>query len=52
MPSNIYDEFEERLAQHFTAAELVDFLDISVEDIIEAFARSIRRARKELEDEL
>ncbi len=52
MPSNFDEEFEARLIQHFTAAELVEFLDLQIEDIVDAFPRNIRRARKELEDEL
>lgn len=42
------DEFEKALADRFTAAELVDLLDVDVWQIIEAFDWEIIESKNEL----
>lgn len=44
------DELKARLADRFTAAELVDLLDVSVEDIIEEYISRILRYSELLEE--
>lgn len=51
MPSNI-DSFEMRLIRHFTAVELVEFLDIPIEDIVDQFIDLIYEKKKELQEEI
>lgn len=43
------DELKARLADRFTAAELADLLDISVEDLIEEYIDRILRSPEVLE---
>jgi len=35
LDGELLDEFKQRIVDRYTAAELVDLLDISVEDIVE-----------------
>jgi hypothetical protein len=51
MPSNL-SKFEMRLSAYFTAVELVEFLDLSVDDIIDAFKDVIYKNKKELKEEM
>lgn len=44
-------DFEELLIKRFTAAELVEFLCLEVEDIIEAFPKHIHGNLSELLEE-
>lgn len=46
------DNFKKALADFFTAQELVDFLEIPVEDIIEVFEEDIKDFEDELKDEI
>jgi hypothetical protein len=43
-------EVKDRIADFFEASELVDFLRISVEDVIEAFEEDIEEAIDDIED--
>lgn len=45
-------EFERMVVRHFTAAELVDFLDISTEAILERFDDMIDKSYDELCEEI
>lgn len=44
------DELKARIADRYTAAELVDLLDVSVEDIIEEYINRILRSELLLEE--
>lgn len=46
------DNFKKALADFFTAQELVDFLEIPVEDIIELFEEDIKDFEDDLKDEM
>ena len=46
------DNFKKALADFFTAQELVDFLGIPVEDIIEVFEEDIKDFEDELKEEM
>ena len=46
------DNFKKALADFFTAEELVAFLGIPVEDIIEVFEEDIKDFEDDLKDEL
>lgn len=46
------ENFKKALADFFTAQELVDFLEIPVEDIIELFEEDIKDFEDELKDEM
>lgn len=46
------DELERKTTQHFTCAELVEFLGIEVEDIFDRFPGVIQRRYKELAEEI
>jgi hypothetical protein len=43
-------EMKARIADYFEAADLVDFLQIKVEDIIEAFEEDIEENLDDIED--
>ncbi len=51
MPSNI-SSFEMKLSRHFTAIELVEFLGIDVDDIIDKFGDVIEDNLEELLEEI
>lgn len=46
------DNFKKALADFFTAQELVDFLEIPVEDIIELFEEDIKDFEDDLKEEM
>lgn len=48
----MYGEFFKRVRQHFTPAELVDFLDISFNDVWDNFQTTIMDHYTELVDEV
>ena len=53
VPSNLNPAFDERLCAHFTAAELVEFLGLSVETLLVKFPNLIyKRHYIELCDEI
>lgn len=52
MPSNFDIDFENRLSKHFSADELVAFLGITVEDIIDRFDDVIEEHEDELRKEI
>lgn len=45
-------EFDLKLIQHFTAAELVDFLDIDMETLLSRFEPEINEHLEELCEEI
>ncbi len=51
MSSNI-DEFELKIARHFTAIELVEYLNLTTEDIVDRFSDVIERFYPELREEI
>lgn len=44
------EELNKRLADRFEGFELVEYLQISIEDVIEAFEDQIDEAREDLEE--
>lgn len=44
------DELKARIADRYTAAELVDLLDVSVEDILEEYIHLVLRKAELLEE--
>lgn len=45
-------EFDAKLTQHFTASELVEFLDISIEMVLDRFDDEINDRFEELCEEI
>jgi hypothetical protein len=45
-------EFERMVMRHFTAGELVDFLDISIESVLDRFDDMVDKAYNELCEEI
>lgn len=45
-------ETRSRIADYFEAVDLVDFLDLKVSDVIEAFADEIEEHLDEIEEEM
>lgn len=43
-------EFKKRIADYFDAGELVDFLGISIEEIVELFEDQIEEVSEEIEE--
>lgn len=49
MPSNL-DKFHMMLCRHFTAVELCEILDITIEDFVDAFMEQINDNEYELKE--
>lgn len=52
LDSEILDAFLKRLLDHYTATELVDRLDLTTEDIVDAFYELIMENSRDLTEDM